>query len=261
MVKIFISTPCYGGVCHDLYGESIINLHIELLKKGHKMLFDTIDTESLVHRARNISVARFIQKTDADYFMFIDSDIHFNPIYVIDMIESGNDVSVGCYPKKGIMWEQGKTAIKNGNVIKSINMLASSLVVNIECKTKISRDDKYTEVLDGPTGFMIIKRYVFLNMIEKYPELFCVHDGPNSDIPSYYAVFDCMIDPDSRRYLSEDYAFCRRWQQLGGKIYSYNMTFLGHIGNIPFHGSLYERLKVGDQLNNTYEFKNSCDNS
>jgi hypothetical protein len=53
-----------------------------------------------------------------------------------------------------------------------------------------------------------------------------------------------MIDPDTRRYLSEDYAFCRRWQQIGGKIYADVQTTLGHVGNLPFVGCLEERLKA-----------------
>ena len=52
------------------------------------------------------------------------------------------------------------------------------------------------------------------------------------------------IDPETKRYLSEDYAFCRRWQQIGGKIYADCYTTLGHIGNLPFSGSLEERLKA-----------------
>jgi hypothetical protein len=28
-----------------------------------------------------------------------------------------------------------------------------------------------------------------------------------------------MVDPDSGRYLSEDYAFCRRWRDMGGKVW------------------------------------------
>jgi hypothetical protein len=28
-----------------------------------------------------------------------------------------------------------------------------------------------------------------------------------------------MIDPDTGEYLSEDYAFCRRWLALGGEIW------------------------------------------
>jgi hypothetical protein len=53
-----------------------------------------------------------------------------------------------------------------------------------------------------------------------------------------------MIDPESKRYLSEDYAFCRRWQQMGGKIYADCMTTLGHIGNLRFFGSMDERIKA-----------------
>ena len=80
-------------------------------------------------------------------------------------------------------------------------------------------------------------------MFAKYPELECQNDHQNRDLERYIAVFDCMIDPDTRRYLSEDYAFCRRWQQMGGKIFADVMTVLGHVGNIRFHGVLEERIK------------------
>jgi hypothetical protein len=53
-----------------------------------------------------------------------------------------------------------------------------------------------------------------------------------------------MIDPVNRRYLSEDYAFCRRWQQMGGKIYADVTTVLGHVGNIRFFGVLKNRLSA-----------------
>jgi hypothetical protein len=101
----------------------------------------------------------------------------------------------------------------------------------------------FTEVLDGPTGFMCIKRHVFEQMEAKYPDLMCQNDHQNRDLETYHACFDCMIDPESRRYLSEDYAFCRRWQQMDGKIFADVTTTLGHVGNIRFHGVMDERLK------------------
>jgi hypothetical protein len=104
--------------------------------------------------------------------------------------------------------------------------------------------DGFAEVLDGPTGFLLIKRDVITKMHEKFPELKCVNDHQNKDLDEYYAIFDCLIDPDSKRYLSEDYAFCRRWQQMGGQIFADVMTVLGHVGNIRFQGSLEERLQT-----------------
>jgi hypothetical protein len=103
--------------------------------------------------------------------------------------------------------------------------------------------DGFAPVLDGPTGFMLIKRCVFENMQKAYPELNCKNDHQNRDFDEYHAAFDCMIDPVSKRYLSEDYAFCRRWQQMGGKIYADTQTTLGHVGNLPFNGQLSERIK------------------
>ncbi len=242
MVKLFLSTPCYGGLCLDKYMISIIKLQLLLIQKGIQLMIDTTENESLVHRARNVAVGRFIQKTDADYFMFIDADVDFDPQAVVTLLESGHDISVACYPKKCVMWDQARDAIKKGDD-RNMAMLSSSLVVNIGSARR-SVENGFIEILDGPTGFMLIKRDVFKKLEEKFPELWCKNDHQNRDFDDYHACFDCMIDPVSKRYLSEDYAFCRRWQQCDGKIYASVATTLGHIGNLPFVGCLNDRLKV-----------------
>tara|TARA_X000000368_G_scaffold239370_1_gene188984 strand:- start:2413 stop:3144 length:732 start_codon:yes stop_codon:yes gene_type:complete len=243
MKKIFLSTPCYGGLCLEKYMISIIRLQLLLIKEGFQLMIDTTENESLVHRARNVAVGRFMQKTDAEYFMFIDADIDFDPLSVVRLLRSGHDVSVAIYPKKVVMWDQAKTAIESGDT-RNMAMLSSSLVANIGAQHR-QVENGFVEVLDGPTGFMVITREAFDKMHEHYKEeLDCVNDHQNRDFEKYCALFDCMIDPDNRRYLSEDYAFCRRWQQMGGKIYADCNTTLGHIGNLPFSGCLKDRLKV-----------------
>jgi len=160
---------------------------------------------------------------------------------VIRLIKADHDVSVACYPKKCVMWDQAEAQVKSGNSGKDLARVASSLVMNFKYGNTPIRDG-FAEVLDGPTGFMLIKRDVFTKMHAHYPELKCVNDHQNKDLDEYIAVFDCMIDPVSRRYLSEDYAFCRRWQQMGGQIFADVMTTLGHVGNIRFFGKLEDRL-------------------
>jgi hypothetical protein len=53
----------------------------------------------------------------------------------------------------------------------------------------------------------------------------------------HYRFFDVMVDPESRRYLSEDYGFCRLWEKIGGEIYVDANSDLSHQG---------ERLYTGD---------------
>ena len=244
MVKLFISTPCYGGICLQKYAESMIRLQRICAQRNIQIMYDTTENESLITRARNISVARFIYKTDCDYFMFIDADIHFDPVSVVRLIESGYDVSVACYPKKVIMWEQAEQAVLQGDT-KPLEHVASALVMNFK-NARSTVTNGFTEVLDGPTGFMCIKRSAIEKMFKEYNHsgpggLLCMNDHQNKDLDTYCAIFDTMIDPVNRRYLSEDYAFCRRWQMIGGQIFADITTTLGHVGNIRFNGNLAKR--------------------
>ena len=243
MTKLFLSTPCYGGLCLEKYLKSIVQLQLLLIREGVQLMLDTTENESLVHRARNVSIGRFMQKTDADFFMFIDADVEFDPKAVVRLLKSGHDISVAVYPKKVVMWDQARKAVEDGDE-RDMSLLSSSLVANIGAH-KRSVVDGFVEVLDGPTGFMMISRPALEKMHEHYKDtLTCKNDHQGRDFDEYCAIFDCMIDPESKRYLSEDYAFCRRWQQMDGKIYADVTTTLGHVGNLPFSGCLNDRLKA-----------------
>lgn len=238
MPLLFLSTPCYGGLCLQSYAESMMKLQQLAYKHGLDIQTDLTENESLVQRARNVSIGRFLYNTNADYFMFIDADIEFQPESVMRLIASGHDIAVAAYPKKGILWDNAAVSILNGDT-RDPAKLASSLVLNFAQRENAQVINGFVEVLDGPTGFMFIKRSVIERMYAHYPELNCVNDHMFTDVSKYCALFDCMIDPETRRYLSEDYAFCRRWQQMGGKIYADVNTTLGHVGNIRFCGNMY----------------------
>ena len=213
MVKLFLSTPCYGGLCLEKYMKSIVNLQMLLMREGVQLMLDTTENESLVHRARNVSIGRFMQKTDADFFMFIDADVEFDAQSVLRLLNSGHEVSVAVYPKKVVMWDQAREAAENGDE-RNMALISSSLVANIGA-TKRSVVNGFVEVLDGPTGFMMISREALTRMHEHYPELNCKNDHQNRDFDEYCAIFDCMIDPDSKRYYPKITPFVEdgsRWE-------------------------------------------------
>jgi hypothetical protein len=180
------------------------------------------------------------------HFMFIDADVEFQPESVLRLLFSGHDVSVACYPKKYVNFEGAKKEIIEGGK-RPLEMASADLVVNLG-KASAPVINGFAEILDGPTGFMMIKREVFEKMEKHYPELHCKNDHANKDFDFYPALFDCMICPVTKRYLSEDYAFCRRWQQMGGKIYGDTQTVLGHVGNLTFAGTMGHRVKRKQQV-------------
>ena len=60
-----------------------------------------------------------------------------------------------------------------------------------------------------------------------------------------FALFDTMIEPESKRYLSEDYTFCRRCQQLGIQIFMDPTINLDHQGTYLFEGNIGNQFTYG----------------
>ena len=250
MHKIFIGTPCYGGMLTADYFKSCMQLVALAASKKIELQFGTIGNESLITRARNTLVQLFM---DGDYshLLFIDADLAFNPESVIRMLEYDKDVVTGIYPRKTIDWIKVKKRLKENPNMSEDELLAASLQYNLNVKdpNKILLEKGFIEVLDGPTGFMLIKRNVFERMAEVYPELKFVpdqHINQSHDTEfNYhetsdwnYTFFDTMVEPETRRYLSEDYAFCRLWQKIGGKIYADILSGMTHYGNYAFKGNV-----------------------
>jgi hypothetical protein len=59
------------------------------------------------------------------------------------------------------------------------------------------------------------------------------------------AYFDCIIDPESKRYLSEDYMFCYNVQKMGGGVWLCPWMQLNHVGSYIFGGSLADLASIG----------------
>ena len=156
MPSVFVSTPCYGGLCLEQYAESMIRLQRTCAINQIEMVLDTTENESLVQRARNLSIARFLYEHNKDYFLFIDADIHFDPESVVRLIKSGHDIAVAAYPKKAVMWDQSADCIMKGDN-RDPSRTSASLVMNFKYQNT-PLINGFAEVLDGPTGFMLIKR-------------------------------------------------------------------------------------------------------
>lgn len=233
-MKVYVATPAYGGILANSYLSSIISMRHTLMTRGIDCVIDFVTSESLIPRARNLMVEKFMREGSCTHLLFIDADIAFNAELVVSLLQSDKDVACGVYPKKGYDWSKLQQTINPQEPTYQ-----KCLDFNINVTSNSTIENGMVRVLDAATGFMLIKRSVIDRMKDAYKDtLGCVNDVQGYNIDTYVAVFDCMIDPETRRYLSEDFAFCRRWQQLGGEIWVNLAYGLGHEGSFYYTNGL-----------------------
>jgi len=254
--KIFVATPMYGGMCTGQYCKSSADLAILSSKYGMDVRFFYLYNESLITRARNYLVDEFL-RSDCTHLMFIDADIGFDPDDVIALsviAETGSDKEVVCgpYPKKCISWEKIKKAVDRGFADKDPQQLekyVGDYVFNpTDGQDSIALNEP-VEVLEGGTGFMIIQRGVFEKYKKAYPHLAYKPDHVRTEhfdgSREIHAYFDCVIDPKTKRYLSEDYMFCQYSRDAGIKVWLCPWMKLEHQGTYVFGGSLVDLANLG----------------
>ncbi len=241
--KLIIGTPCYGGVVTQRYMQCICAFLLQTARQGLSVQLETLGYESLITRGRNTLVAKFLDTADATHLMFIDADIGFEPQQILRMIAFDKDVVAGMYPLKVIDWDDAAVGrIKKGESLYH----APIRFVGTPCTSDmLEQEDGFVTGTYAGAGFLLMKRGVFEKMIASYPQYryTAAHTAANPSLsPNQYTFFDCMIDASTGEYLSEDYAFCRRWRALDGKVWLDTQSMLAHIGPHEFVGSPRARL-------------------
>lgn len=237
MIKLFVGTPMYGGMCYGAYSNSCINLVNVLVQSGIDVIFYHLYNDALVARARNTIVDSFL-KTDCTHLLFIDADIQFNPNDIPPLLQLDDPIIGGPYAKKAINWKKVVDVVKSTPDIQpnNIESFVGDYVFN--ARNKLSDDiNTLQEVDEIGAGFMLIHRDVFSQLIKSYPQLQYYDDEGNTK----HCFFPTLIDNHgsvtgggSNRYLSEDYAFCALWKKIGGCIKLAPWIVLKHIGNFSY---------------------------
>jgi hypothetical protein len=189
--------------------------------------------------------------------MFIDSDIGFDPRDVLAMLalqsdDSEYDVLAGPYPKKCISWEKIKLAVDKGVADEDPNVLekyVGDFVFNPKGGGGNIRIDQPVEVMEVGTGFMMTRRSAFEKFEKAFPHYSYKPDHVRTEAfdgsREIMQFFQAEIDPVSKRYLSEDYWFCQKMIEIGGKVWYCPWMKLQHVGSYIFGGSLVDLASIG----------------
>lgn len=205
--KVFVGVPIYGAIPAGFF-QSMMQFHAD--PKVEAYLHLKVG-DSLVSRARNCLAADFLA-TDCTHLLFIDSDLVFSADQVARLVSHDVDIVGGCYPAKA----EGKI----------------KWIVNTHHEPKEIQANGLQEMRYVGTGFMLVKREIFLRMIEQFGEAISYKpdESKRSIEWDFFAVGPYQYPDGSRRYLSEDWYFCQRALDLGFKVWADTRVILKHIG-------------------------------
>jgi len=207
---LFIAVPVYGGVeplflqcLMRFFGKPTVNCGIR-----------TLAGDSLVSRARNTLTADFLE-TDFTDLLFIDSDLVFTPQHIARLMSHDADVVGGFYPKK-----------QQGDVAWVCNAL--------DTKSEIQPDGLIPVRYIG-TGFLRVRRRVFERMAAECGDMIQYRADSTGRLEHDFWQVGAYRYPDgTARYLSEDWFFCQRWLDLGGKVFGDTKIVLSHVGQAVY---------------------------
>lgn len=219
MANIFVSIPILGKpelkMMYSLY-QSIFTC------REHQIRLYFNENDSLISRVRNSHISVFLNEyTDCDYFMSLDSDLEI----------------INCYPTNNIFTKLishnlefvgGIYALKKDGPPRSSSIPEDRI-------DGFKFDSGLREMRWLSTGCWMLKRSAVEKMVKAYPEL--TYDGDDNmagkKLHGLYIPFLKEIEHEGatiKKYLSEDWSFCDRWKNIGGKIFADTSIVLKHIG-------------------------------
>lgn len=227
MAKIFLSVPVlFRPELRFMY--SMYNAILTCREHRVRLYFN--ENDSLISRVRNVHMSMFLHEfKECEYYMSLDSDMELMNVYptnnIFSKLISHNVDFVG-----------GLYAVKKPGVRRSSSIAMDGKPVDF--------DKGLREMRWMSSGCWCIKRSAVERIADAYPEL--TYNGDDNVVgKKIHALFMPMLYdftaedlPESelpcRKYLSEDWAWCNRWKQIGGKIYADTSIYLKHIGSFDY---------------------------
>ena len=245
-LSIFVATPVHSEVSIH-YTQACLEFQKQCMKNNVMVMFQLMKS-SLVTQGRNLCVSSFME-SGMSHLLFIDSDIDFQSESIFKMIETGKDVISIPYPLKTFMWDKAWRKIQNGEIKdeKELSRSFYSYPMKIaDNYDDITLDKGVMEVTHSPSGCMLIKREVIEKMIKEYSHLEIIQDtivnGEMIKRPYMYNLFDTFYDSETKTFLGEDFAFCKKWTDIGGKCHAYVLDSITHVGEHQYCGRFADEL-------------------
>lgn len=224
--KIWLAIPCYGGTVHVGTMRSLVHDMMHLMVRGDAVYLFTEVGHADIYTARAQIVTHFLADKDATDLVMIDSDLSWGAGALLQLLDHPVDMVGGAYPKREL----------------PINFIVRSAGTSLQADT----GSGLAEVWGLPGGFMKMSRRMLEQMTQHYADqLTCLDRAvPGGKTVRLFDPYWWTDEEGNRRTLSEDYAFCQRWRDIGGKVFLDVTIPMGHIGSYEFAGKLGDFIQT-----------------
>lgn len=164
------------------------------------------ESGALAPLARTNVVATMLSQPNTSHLMLISGEIHFQASDVVRLLSHDVDIVGGLYCRKD-----------NHNALAWIPEMVGEQAPG----------GGIVEAKEIGSGFILIKRKVFLSLIQSHPELrrSNLEWSKPEMAPFLYSLFEPSVEDGD--YVSGDRMFCRRWRRLGGQLFADSSVRLG----------------------------------
>lgn len=225
-MKVVFCTLYLGKTPHLAFMESLKNTLPLIESKGWEHSVAVEENCPYISAAR-AKVIRKALDTKPDVIVFLDYDVSWAPESMLKLLDAEGDVVAGTY------------RFKTNEEVKYMG----SLMLGPD-NDLISRPDGALEAFCVPAGFLKVTVPAINAFAKAYPQLlFGPPMSPDLDMFNH-GVIDGV-------WYGEDYAFCKRWQEAGGKIWLLPDLDIDHnSGDTCYQGNFHDYLlNYGENTN------------
>lgn len=219
--RVVVATPCYSGRVVVQYLQSLLASVEHLRREGLQVRTAIRAGNSVIAFARNEIVAEFLSSGDDDLIMIDD-----------DMGWSADDLV-------RLLAHDAPFVAAVGRVKKDDPLYC---VEPLTLEGRVEPHGALVEVGAVGGAFVRLRRDAAARMAEAYRDRRYTARGVAPEIAPFLTdLFTGGVEDGAA--VSEDYAFCRRWRAIGGKVLVDPEIALAHVGTKAFTGRLADILR------------------
>ena len=212
---VVLAIPAYSGTIHLGTMRSIVGDMTTLMKRGDRVSVDDESDNTDIADARATMVAKFLEG-DGDELVFVDNDVIWEAGALVRLLDHPVELVAGLYRKR----------------VDPVSYPVRWIVSRPELRA----ENGLLEVAGVPGGFTRCSRSMLEQMVRAYADL--TYDRRGRAIVGLFDAYRI-----GRAKLSEDFSFCQRWRDIGGKVWIDPEIRMTHVGLHGFTGHLGEWLR------------------